>query len=180
MGGVETDLHARTSLENLFAAGEVACTGVHGANRLASNSLLEGIVFGARAAQAMRNQSRADSMRDRSNSQSPAAPQASKGVEREIARIRELMWNNVGVVRSGESLRHAITDLEKMTSELPAASSRRACEAHNLRDVALLIARSALAREESRGAHYRTDFPAHNDARFKTHSVVKGSTVAFR
>jgi L-aspartate oxidase len=180
MGGVRSDLEGRTSVTGLYAAGEVACTGVHGANRLASNSLLEGIVFGARAAQAMRNQPRADAVRDRSNSQSAAVPQASKGVDREIARIRELMWNNVGVVRSGDSLRHAIADLEKMTSELPPANSRRLCEAHNLRDVALLIARSALAREESRGAHYRTDFPAHNDAKFKTHSVVKGPAVAFR
>ena len=187
MGGVRSDLDGRTSIAGLYAAGEAACTGVHGANRLASNSLLEGLVFGARAAKAMREEAASQS--------GLAHPKADSGVEYNanhqqpktnddstesfIRSIRDLMWNHVGVVRSGESLHQAIAELEALHAESPANLDRRSCEARNLHTVALLIARSALARLESRGAHYRTDCPAHDDTHFKKHSVVKGEIVRF-
>ena len=185
MGGVRTDLCGRTSLPGLFAAGEAACTGVHGANRLASNSLLEGLVFGARAAGYMG----AESPLAKRGKDSHAAKNrkvanggqlvANPALEAQISALRELMWRDVGIVREGKRLRSAIAELSKLQAQLPEAHCRRAWEAQNLASVAQLIARAALAREESRGAHYRLDYPAHNDARFLKHSIIAGEKLRF-
>lgn len=180
MGGVKSDLDGRTTLAGLFAAGEVACTGVHGANRLASNSLLEGLVYGARVGAAMR-----DELRPPKKSAEKAAASGGKKapadveVEKVIAEIRDLTWRKAGIVRDGAGLKEAVARLEELGKQLPAAGERRACEAHNIHTCALLIARSALERHESRGAHYRTDYPAHDDAHFQKHSVVRGGKVSF-
>jgi L-aspartate oxidase len=183
MGGVQTDLHGRTSLPGLYAAGEVACTGVHGANRLASNSLLEGLVYGARSGACIREDIPARSVLTHAESckpiaDSPGEPEA-RGVEELIRAVRELTWKNVGIVRSGSSLREAIERLEQWRPCLPPMSGRRQCEANNIWQTAVLIARSALARQESRGAHYRLDYPSRNDARFKKHSIVHGDSIRF-
>jgi L-aspartate oxidase len=179
MGGVRTDLEGRATLPGLYAAGEAAATGVHGANRLASNSLLEGLVYGARAGNTMRQELRAVSA-----TREPAPAKYSNGPvdvgKEEIVReIEDLMWQDAGIVRTGKGLKKSIEQLEKLGPRLAHPQTRRAYEAQNLHAVALLVARSALAREESRGAHYRTDFPAHNDAKFLKHSVVKGDSVRF-
>jgi L-aspartate oxidase len=163
MGGVRTDLDGRTSIPRLFAAGEVACTGVHGANRLASNSLLEGVVFGARAGRAMREWI--------------ARPRAASGQaehfrapERNAAEFQQIAWECCGIVRCGDGLRRAIGQLESEEPQ-PAEFTLERAEARNIREVALLIARCALAREESRGAHFRTDFPVKR-AEFEKHSAI--------
>jgi L-aspartate oxidase len=177
MGGIRTDLDGRSSLPGLYAAGEAACTGVHGANRLASNSLLEGLVFGARAASTMIKEAQ------QAQHSSAAEPVEHSGtqydVETFIQRIQQLMWNKVGIVRSRQSLTEAIQQLQASAQQLPPQTSRRNCEARNIHTTALLIARSALARLESRGAHYRTDYPEHDDARFKKHSIVGEKGVRF-
>ena len=179
MGGVRTDLEGRTSIERLYAAGEVACTGVHGANRLASNSLLEGLVYGARAAQAMR---------DEGSAAPKAAPVAaptqstngnSADVEAFIRQVQSLMWQHVGVVREGKSLRRVVGELTRLQQQAPKPASRLAREAANILETGILIARSALAREESRGAHYRLDCPLKNDAKFHKHSVIRGDAIRF-
>ena len=166
MGGVRTDLDGRTNVARLFAAGEAACTGVHGANRLASNSLLEGVVFGIRAGRAMREAAKGPEApaerRVRSN-----APGAAFAGE-----IQRIAWEKCGIVRSAEGLQEAVEQLEALAPESP--------EERNMRQVALLIARCALARKESRGAHFRTDYPETSDA-FARHSVVsKQADVTFR
>jgi L-aspartate oxidase len=153
MGGLRSDLDGRTSLPGLYAAGEVACTGVHGANRLASNSLLEALVFGARAARAMRD---ADAVTARE------AAQAAESGAMTLPEVQELAWTNCGIVRDAAGLREAIARLE---------GARPDAEARNAHQVALLIARCALAREESRGAHYRTDFPEKREE-FARHTIV--------
>jgi L-aspartate oxidase len=181
MGGVRTDLDGRTNLRGLFAAGEAACTGVHGANRLASNSLLEGLVFGARAAKAMREERRGHqhhSAAEHVAGDAGGAGGTASAVD-VVQQIQDLMWREVGIVRSGSQLRHAIHELEKLRGGWPQEMHRAACEAANIHQVALLIALSALAREESRGAQYRTDFPLHDDVKFKKHSVVKGEQIRF-
>ena len=90
------------------------------------------------------------------------------------------MWNDVGVVRSGSGLKHALHRLLDLGAGLGPATTQRCCEARNIHQAGLLITRSALAREESRGAHYRTDFPAHDDKRFLKHSVVRGDSIRFQ
>jgi L-aspartate oxidase len=154
MGGVWTDLDGRTSVAGLYAAGEVACTGVHGANRLASNSLLEGVVFGARAGAAMS----ADSGVDVSGEAVLPGMLIPACSEREL---RELTWQNCGISRTREGLQAAIGQLRIWSGAAVAENGTTlgAIELRNLVDVAMLIARCGLWREESRGAHYRIDFP---------------------
>ena len=192
MGGVRTDLHGRTSLPGLYAAGETACTGVHGANRLASNSLLEGLVFGARAGKEMQSQigvagaitQSASAAGEQQSHKSEITNQKSASASvldpaTLIREVQQLMWNKAGIVRSGQGLREALERLQSLTACLPQSASRHAAEACNIHTAAVLITRSALARLESRGAHYRIDYPAHDDARFKKHSVVSGSAIKF-
>ena len=180
MGGVRTDLDGRTNLPGLHAAGEVASTGVHGANRLASNSLLEGLVFGARAAQAMAGELvKGSGVNPAVGSASNAKTTPSPEAETVIGQIQRLMWQNVGIVREGKKLRETVSQLEAIRGGLPAGSCRRCYEARNIADTALLITRSALARLESRGAHYRTDYPVHDDQKFQKHSVVLGEKIRF-
>ena len=183
MGGVRTDLEGRTSLPGLYAAGEVACTGVHGANRLASNSLLEGLVYGARAAHDMREHVAAHKT-SRVNSPGKLAVTSSNGqsaeTEKLIQKVQGLMWQHVGVVRDGKALQTVVPQLRELKTQLPSTGDRRAHEAANIVEAGLLIARSALAREESRGAHYRLDHPLRNDAKYQKHSVVRGENVSFQ
>jgi len=179
MGGVKTDLFGRTSLRNLYAAGEVACTGVHGANRLASNSLLEGLVYGARAGQTAALDS---------HGAIPASAQskaiALSEILREPNRIKEtkkgiqrLMWEKVGILRDGRDLKEALRHLMHLGSHFKAPSTSRAeCELINLITVAELMIVSAMAREESRGAHYRADHPCRNDRKLQKHSVISNAS----
>ncbi len=180
MGGVETDVYGRTSLTGLYAAGEVACTGVHGANRLASNSLLEGLVFGARAAEAMLDEAApmVRAVADALPSDMAVVPEVRRTLQAE-------MWRDAGLLRDGEGLKRALVCIASLrergaSPDIRAEPTRTAAETRNLLNVAELIARSALAREESRGAHCRNDFPARDDAQFARHSLVTGSApVAF-
>lgn len=171
MGGVETDLDGRTSVSGLFAAGEVACTGVHGANRLASNSLLEGLVFGARAADAMRQPAGAAVWTEPAE---PVAVASMPGEQPTSAAVRELMWQQVGLVRDGTGLAEAVGRLgawvaASLDGERRLPSEGRDREAASLATVGWLIARAALRREESRGAHFRTDMPARDDIHWRKH-----------
>jgi L-aspartate oxidase len=178
MGGVRTGLDGRASLPGLYAAGEAACTGVHGANRLASNSLLEGLVFGVRAAHAMAAESAPGRL-------GPAKTAAScdlcgEGDDEQLRlETRQLMENNVGIVRDAGGLSAAVARLQQIRLALPPASNRRRAETRNIVESGLAIARAALARTESRGGHYRSDYPAKDDAHFRKHSVITGNTVRF-
>jgi L-aspartate oxidase len=175
MGGVETDLDGRTSVRGLFAAGEVACTRVHGANRLASNSLLEGLVFGARAGMAMTKPLRdADLVAPIFRDVPAKRPTGSLSTMNETD-VRELMWKSVGLFRDRDGLRDAVATLNEQQLALDAALAGDAALDHkgwrtaSIVTVATLIARSALRREESRGGHFRTDFPTRDDLNWKAH-----------
>ncbi|MBI2187879.1 MAG: L-aspartate oxidase [Acidobacteria bacterium] len=173
MGGVATDLDARTSIPGLFAAGEVACTGVHGANRLASNSLLEGLVFGARAAAAMKAapQPAALMVGELIDVRLPGRASAAVPTAYEV---RDLMWRSVGLLRIARGLEAASAQLDAWLAACEAAGGARRCDAELRRTTTLVtvgwfIARAALRRHESRGAHFRADFPARDDLHWSKH-----------
>ncbi|MCE5311657.1 MAG: L-aspartate oxidase [Nitrospiraceae bacterium] len=158
MGGVKTDLNGATSIAGLFTAGETACTGVHGANRLASNSLLEGLVYGYRAGAA------ASALSSRSSAPVPeyitgkADAKEGNRIEETRSIIRRLMWDKTGIIRCGKSLSEAETvfaGLKPLLHGKPA--SRRAVELVNMLTVSMIITRAALLRKGSIGAHYRSD-----------------------
>jgi L-aspartate oxidase len=165
MGGVATDLAGRTTLKGLYAAGEAACTGVHGANRLASNSLLEGLVFGARAARTM-------SAEIQITRRGGGLPEAFQLLAIEAAEIRRMASDYCGILRCGDGLREAIRRLDAVPRSEAPLLTRAQSELRNVHALAGLIARSALAREESRGAHQRTDFPE-TAPRFARHSRLQ-------
>jgi L-aspartate oxidase len=184
MGGVVTDLDGRTSLPGLFAAGEVACTGVHGANRLASNSLLEGLVFGARAGDAMRawnegGEWTADATVPRVWPPSQPEPEShpSTSVRIDEQAVRECMARQVGVFRDGQGLNDAAGMLDSAwrtgcaALDAGARLDSETWRAWSVLTVARLVARAALRREESRGAHAREDFPERDDLHWKMHAV---------
>jgi len=179
MGGVRTDLDGRASLPGLYAAGEAACTGVHGGNRLASNSLLEGLVFGARAAQGMAAEN-APAQLDAARTPAVKSTFCGEGDEEALRReTQQLMEDNVGIIRDADRLSEAVRRLREILAALPAPSNRKRAEARNIAESGLAIACSALARCESRGGHYRSDYPAKDDANFRKHSVMQGGTVRF-
>ena len=185
-GGVQTDLDAATSLSGLFACGEVTCTGVHGANRLASNSLLEAVVFGHLAAEsAMRfvaNQGR----------KSPAIPPWDDSgtfnseewvlLSHDRMEIKNIMWDYVGIVRSNLRLERALNRLRLIGQEVENFYRRtrvttELIELRNLATVAMLIVRSALLRKESRGLHYTTDYPRRDDENFQSDTVLEKQVI---
>jgi L-aspartate oxidase len=176
MGGIAVDKNCRTNIPGLYACGEVACTGVHGANRLASNSLLEGLVFGVRAAEDAR----------RFMEQHPEDADRAEFVieDREsdwdvpwedlLFKLRSLMWDKVGIIRNGRDLALAAAELERMRQSCPERpASRRGIESINLLTLGWLTARAALIRTESRGGHFRKDHPQRDDRRWLRHIVFQ-------
>lgn len=163
MGGVLVDENGASELPRLWACGEVASTGVHGANRLASNSLLEAVVFGRRVARDVRRRAHpAEERRRDPKPHDPAALAACEPAEftATTARLRSLMWTHVGLLRTRAGLEHALQEIDAITAALPPGRS----ELHNLLTVAPLVATAALARNESRGSHVRLDHPSPDPA----------------
>ncbi|MEA2561112.1 MAG: L-aspartate oxidase [Acidobacteriota bacterium] len=152
MGGIAVDGQGRSSLQGLWACGEVSSTGVHGANRLASNSLLEALVFGSRVAEDLRAQSGRSFPSGR---RVPAVPAGTLHDAELQLGIRRTMWEKVGVVRDEQGLTAALDELEALAESHPGMAG----EARNLLSVGRLVTAAALARRESRGGHYRSDYP---------------------
>jgi L-aspartate oxidase len=188
-GGVVTDLMGRTGIPRLYAAGETAMTGLHGANRLASNSLLEAAVMGRRAFVAASQQMRGDTVAP------PEFPQWDPGhairseqrvlITQSWDEIRRLMWNYVGIVRSDRRLERAQRRIEMLKAEIHSyywdhLIDSDLIEVRNLVTVAELVVRCAIARKESRGLHYTIDYPARDDAHWLRDTVVRSSDVLAR
>jgi L-aspartate oxidase len=181
-GGISTDLHGRTTIPGLWAIGECTCTGLHGANRLASNSLLEGLVFGHRAAVRL-----GTLIQDLRHTPFPSIPEWQTGdavasdeqvvVAHNWDELRRTMWNYVGIVRSSARLRRAARRIELLQEEIREyywkhLVTRDLLELRNIATVAELIVRSAQSRHESRGLHCTIDHPE-TDVRFAEDTVVK-------
>lgn len=191
-GGVITDLNGKTVIHGLYVTGEAACTGVHGANRLASNSLLEALVFSNRASQ--------NAMQDlrqyrKSGIRIPAIPDWNiEGtfdqeewvlISHDLREIRRLMWDYVGIVRSSERLKRAWRRVGVISRDIEAfyrktRVSPQLVELRNISCVALLIIRSAMFREESRGLHYTTDFPERDDRNWLGDTVIWNNSIFLR
>jgi L-aspartate oxidase len=193
-GGVRTDRHGRTTVPGLYACGEVACTGVHGANRLASNSLLEGLVYAERIAADIAAGRAADgpSPRVPAPAPEPAGPGHPLLPPEARLALQRIMTEGAGVVRSAASLRTAAERLERLRTEVLAAFDEHGktaepgvdtWEATNLLCVARALVAAALLREETRGCHWREDHPERDDDAWRRHVVVTltpGRTLAVR
>jgi len=178
VGGVKTDIGSATNIEGLFACGEVASTGLHGANRLGSNSLLEGLVFGKIAGQAAS-----------SGAQKTASPSGQIKIKYQIPHsdrtrldtadvrnsLRALMWRNVGITRKAQPLKEAIEIIQFWQRYVmdKVFDSPEGWECQNMLTASLLIAQSAMARKESRGVHFRGDYPDTDNKHFKRHIEIK-------
>lgn len=173
MGGIRTNLWGETSLEGLYACGECACTGVHGANRLASNSLLETIVFSARVIQRLFDSTpgseHADDASDADSAQllsdvriAVGAPRPGPAPVQSVATLRDLSWSTAGLTRDADGLRKLEAIAGAWQAQGQSRGDRAALELWSLTRLARLLAIAALRREESRGAHYRSDFPESN------------------
>jgi L-aspartate oxidase len=162
-GGVATDLWGRTSVPGLYATGEVACSGVHGANRLASNSLLEGLVFSRRIAEVLPRELRPWA--------EPVADTREPGLVDASVRLllQEEMTSRAGVLRSASGLRSVIGSVDRLAAAPATTIGQDAWETTNLVTVARLLAGAALVREETRGSHWREDFPDRDDPRWAGH-----------
>jgi len=174
MGGVHTNSWGETTLAGMYAAGEVACTGVHGANRLASNSLLETVVFARRVVE------RTLSSEDTPAPASPdtltlEAPESGEVPPATLAGLQALMWDDAGIVRDAAGLERAGRMLGAWQARIAAPSNRTTHELANLVLAGRLVADAALRRRESRGAHFRTDFPE-TSAAWQRHQVYRNDT----
>jgi L-aspartate oxidase len=177
-GGVRTDLEGRTDLPGLYATGEVACSGVHGANRLASNSLLEGLVFSRRIAAVL-----PDELRPWSD---PATDGRTAGLVSGAVRrdLQETMTSRVGVLRSAEGLAEATALVDKLAGNAAEQVDQSSWETTNLLTISAALADAAALREETRGSHWRDDFPERDDEQWAGHfdvAMTDGvTTVTFR
>ena len=177
MGGIRTDLHGRSTVPGLYAAGEVSCTGVHGANRLASNSLLEGLVFGARAGEAAVGDNSKFQITDSKLGNEPSKSgiwNLESGIRSGIStavkkRVKRVMWERVGILRDKNSLQRALREFDQI------AKSNLSTSSANFVTLAMLVAKAAFWREESRGGHFRKDFPGQHEE-WRVHSIQKIET----
>ena len=180
-GGVWTGAHGQTDIAGLYAAGEVAMSGFQGANRLASNSLLEGLVFARRAVEHASAVAPVAVGRFEMENAGDAVVPAALEKRREL--LRRLMWDEVGIVRSDRGLQRACEETERMAREIEALYSEHRLDAElvqlrSLATVAQLIARSARQRLESRGVHYNCDHPARDDACWQRPTLLVKDRVA--
>lgn len=180
MGGIATNSYGETSLPHLYAAGECACNGVHGANRLASNSLLDGLVFGARIVEKIREKIEViqPSWEGVLSPDEKPNGTGTYGSEKHFdgnlrSRIQDLMWDTVGILRDEAGLRRATELLAAWEQEGLPTRCIEDLETVNMLTVGLVIATAALGRQESRGGHYRSDYPMRNDEFWRKHSLQR-------
>jgi L-aspartate oxidase len=167
MGGIVTDANGRSTIDGLWACGEVASTGLHGGNRLASNSLLEAVVFGNRIAEDIHNEASRrpqETIAITLNDEQTISPKLDKKLSKSIKTLREMMFQNVGVERDEKGLTEAVRILKDLEPELQESEKTK-----NMCLTAKFILTGAINRLESRGSHYRTDKPEKNKSAKRTY-----------
>ena len=182
IGGMTVDQQGRSSVKRLWGAGEVTSTGLHGANRLASNSLLEGLVYGAQTGESVSQAAlEMDDIDRLVPIESPVGNAGDHSIDLGDIRnsLKALMWRSVGVRRQGDEMQEAlktVTNWEQLilTKQF---DQPEAWELQNMLTVSYLMIKSELAREESRGVHLRTDFPERNDEKWKCHQYFSGENM---
>jgi len=178
MGGIMTDAYGRTDLEGFYACGEAACNGIHGANRLASNSLLEGLVFGRRIAVELSSRILNGALKNTGipehlyYERKTAEPLKDADILK--SELRKLMTEKVGIIRDEEKLKEALTQVQeiKKETENKAFITIEHWEFINMLTLSELVIKSALIRRESRGAHYRADYPQTDDVNFRKNTII--------
>lgn len=177
MGGVRVDVFGRTKIQGLFACGEVACNGIHGANRLASNSLLEGLVFGNKIAELI-----SETLKERSHTDIKIEYEAIReeltiDCKDIISKIQTLMTKKAGIVRNGKELSQALVELDKIYDTIKGMKNDNVAhfELQNVTLLSRLLVKSALQREESRGAHFRSDFPDTDNDNWRKNIILSES-----
>jgi len=181
MGGIRTDEWGRTNIRGFYAVGEAACNGIHGANRLASNSLLEGLVFGRRIGLQIKENLNQIKLREGFKpiiSYKKEWKDKNIDVASMISRLQNVMNQNVGIIRSKESLCAAIDEIEAMKKEVDGVKvvHTQFMELKNMLTLSGMVVKAALMREESRGAHFRCDFPVTDDKNWRKNIVFFGGT----
>jgi L-aspartate oxidase len=172
IGGIEADSSGKTNIKGIFCVGEASCTGVHGANRLASNSLLECITFGAKTGYSvflynMYNTIKNIRIKNEKIYREKITDEEKYNI---LSNIKDTMWNNVGLLRNKETLEHALQNINNLIEEIKDKK-----DSYYLKDLLYLskfVTLSALNRNESRGVHYRNDFP-HEKEEYKTHTIIE-------
>jgi len=181
-GGIKIDNNAKTNIENLYAIGEVSCSGLHGADRLASNSLTDGLVFGTRLINYLSTKIKNKKIID---IETNGITLNKKNIQTTILKnkIKKLMWNNVGIIRTKSKLKLALKELNKIESKVRSITkkgiNKDIVELINMLICSKLITRSALARKESRGTHFIKDYPVRNDKKWKLHSIIDKKRIKF-
>ncbi len=184
IGGVKVDQNGKTSMKNLYACGEVSCTGLHGANRLGSNSLLEGLVFGYRTGNMVgkKLEEKKEGLSPRSFKE-PSKSHLYSELDLEDLKnsLKSLMWRSVGIERDGKYLKEAIKNIKHWSKYIISNefSSPLGWEVQNMLTVSILISSSAFRRCESRGVHYRLDHPGTDDKHWKKHIIVYNGKYDF-
>ncbi len=181
IGGVDADEHGRTSLTGLYAIGEASCSGLHGANRLASNSLLEGLAFGARAGQHAAASSKSETIQFPQNLEHriPSSSRTELDIPDVTSSLRSIMWRNVGIERDGERLTETreiiafwsryVMDKVFDPQNIGESDAIAGWELQNMLTACFLVTAAAYTRTESRGTHFRTDYPDRDDAHWRIH-----------
>jgi L-aspartate oxidase len=176
-GGVRINLNAETNIKNLYAIGETSCSGLHGADRLASNSLTDGLVFGARLSAKLKNSIKKEKINIKSINNLKINNKNHKNVKLLKNKLKNLMWDKVSIIRTKKGLNSALKNIKKIEKDanklLNNGINKEILELRNIAIVAKTITTMALSRKESRGTHFIDEYPIRNDKTWCKHSLIK-------
>jgi L-aspartate oxidase len=180
-GGIKTDEFGRTNIKNLYAIGECACTEIHGADRLASNSMTEGLVFGARLVEKIKNNVKKEKIEKKEIKEIRILKENNIGIRGLKQKMQKIMWNYAGIIRNAKGLEKAKNEIDKIIRKIGKIKqngiNKKICELENMALVSKIIIASALRRKESRGTHFISDYPIRDDLNWKKHMSISKENI---